>query len=478
MNKLFSSCYRWVTVIVVLFSNQICLANEKLSVVVSVKPVHSIVSGLMKDIGDPILLIDGKNTPYNFVLNSTQQKQLSESSLFIWVGPELEQSLKKEVTQLPENVKIIELLNSPDLKILPSRQDADLRDPFFWMDDRNVMIMLDELTEALVQVDPARSHIYIRNRVEMLKPLRRIDKEYEYGYRGLKAGLGVLYYDSLNYFEQAYALHTLDRVASSPYDTESATSLLKVRSRIRNHEAVCLFIDKSMPSENLQLLIEGQRINIGTLDVLGMDLEAGPELYLKLMEYNTDVIKQCLNADMDEAAMARLAAMSDDSPVIDGLGGRFFLTNHFGQTVTENDMKGRYSIIFFGYTSCPDICPTSLMVLTQAFKQMGDLAQKIQPYFISVDPQRDTVKLLREYVSYFDERLIGLTGSEQMIKRVADQFRVKFEKGQSDSSSPELYTMDHTASLYLMAPDGSFVTKFAHGITSEALVTELKAIIH
>ena len=478
MKKCCSCCSQWIALIALLFSSQSGWAAEKLNIVVTIKPVHSIVSGLMKDIGEPLLLIDGKNTPYNFALNPVQQKKISQSKLFIWVGPELEKSLQAAVSELPKSVRIVELLSSPSLKILPSRQNPDLRDPFFWMDDRNVMIMLDELTEALVQVDPARSHIYIRNRIEMLKPLRRIDKEYEYGYRGLKAGLGVLYFDNLNYFEQAYALQTLDRVASSPWETESAASLLKVRARISNHEAVCLFIDKSMPVNNLKLLTEGQRINIGKLDTLGIDLEAGPELYLKLMEYNTDVIKRCLNADMDEAAKARLAAVADETPVIDGLGGRFFLTNHLGQTVTEEDMKGRYSVIFFGYTSCPDICPTSLMVLTQAFKQMGALAEQIQPYFISVDPERDTVKLLREYVSYFDPRLVGLTGSEQMIKRVANQFRVKFEKGPKDESKPELYSMDHTASLYLMAPDGSFVTKFAHGITPETLVKELKAIIN
>ncbi len=474
-DRILSGLFRIVVLLIITSSNS--WAAEKFSVVTTIKPVHSIVSGLMKDIGDPTLLMDGKNTPYNFDLNKAQQKHIAEANLFIWVGPELEKSLQPTVSQLPENVRVVELLSSPSLKILPSRQNPDDRDPFFWMDDRNVMIMLDDLTEILVEVDPARSHIYIRNRLEMLVPLLRIDKEYEYGYRGLKAGLGVMYFDNLNYFEQAYALKTLDHVASSPWVTEKAGNLLKVRSRIRNQEAVCLFIDKSMPLANLKILTEGERINIGKLDTLGIDLDSGPELYLKLMEYNTDVIKRCLNANMDEAAKARLAAFVENSPVIDGLGGHFFLTDHYGQTVTEQDMKGKYAILFFGYTSCPDICPTSLSVLTQAFTQMGAMSEKIQPYFISIDPERDTVKLLREYVAYFDQRLIGLTGSEAMIKRVADQFKVRFEKGKREKSNPDLYAVDHTASLYLMAPDGSFITKFAHGITADSLIAELAAII-
>lgn len=477
MKQDFSARMNGAIVLILLLISHASFAAESFNVVTSVKPVHSIVAGLMKGVGEPLLLIDGNNTPYNFELNAIQRNQLQNAKLIVWVGPELERSLQAVISQLPETVRVVELLSSPDLKILPSRKNTDLRDPFFWMDDRNMMIMLDELTEILVELDPARAHIYISNRFEMLVPLRRIDKEYEYGYRGLKAGLGVLYFDTLNYFEQAYALKTLDRVASSPWDVEEAANLLKVRSRIKNKEAVCLFIDKSMPAENLDLLTQGQSVNVGVLDTLGIGFDAGPELYLKLMAYNTDTIKQCLNADMDKAAKARLASVTDDAPLIDGLGGRFILTDHRGSSVTEQDIRGQYSVFFFGYTSCPDVCPTGLSVLTQALELLGQNAAKVQPYFVSVDPERDTVKVLRDYVAYFDQRLIGLTGSKSMIRRVADQFRVKFEKGQSDPDDPALYNMDHTASLYLMAPDGSFITKFAHGISAETLADELTGII-
>ena len=466
-----------IAILLLLFSVA-SLAAESFNVVVSVKPVHSIVSGLMKDIAEPLLLIDGKNTPYNFTLKAADQEQLQNANLVIWVGPELEESLQQTISRLPETVRVVELLSSPDLKILPARKQPDLRDPFFWMDDRNVMILLNQLTETLVELDPARAHIYIRNRYDMLIPLRRIDKEYEYGYRGLKAGLGVMYFDILHYFEQAYALTTLERVAGSPRDTEDAISLLKVRSRIRSKEAVCLFIDKSMPARNLEMLTQGQSVNIGVLDTLGMQFDAGPELYLKLMEYNTDIIKQCLNADMDAAARARLASLSEELAPVDGLGGRFILTDHLGQTFTEQEMLGHYTLVYFGYTSCPDVCPTSLSILTLALKLLGERAAKVQPYFITVDPERDTVAKLNHYVSYFDSRLIGLTGSETMIQRVAEQFKVNYEKGESDPTDPDLYSMDHSSSLYLMAPDGRFVTKFANAISAQMLAHELQQIIH
>jgi cytochrome oxidase Cu insertion factor (SCO1/SenC/PrrC family)/ABC-type Zn2+ transport system substrate-binding protein/surface adhesin len=452
-------------------------------IVVTIKPIHSIVTGLMKDIGTPGLLINDSQTPYDFTVTAAETEQLEAAKLLIWVGPELEKDLQPVIAKLPPSTTVVELLANTRLKILPSRSDPSLRDPFFWMDDRNIIILLDELTELLIQIDPARSHIYARNRREMLVPLRRIDKEYEYGYRGLKAGTGLVYFDTLQYFEQAYALGILDRVTGTPWDRETAANILKVRDRIQQNEAACLFVDESMHAGNLELIVKDQQINIGKLDVLGRNFSAGADLYLKMMQYNTDVIKQCLNADMDDAATARLAAADGMDNMPDGLRGRFILTDHNGIIFTEQDMQGKYALIFFGYTHCPDVCPTSLAVLTQALKHLdGETdkgqAEKIVPYFITVDPQRDTAEILNDYVKYFDKRLVGLTGSEQMIKRVVDQFKAKYQKIEGESNQdPLMYLMDHTASLYLMAPDGRFITKFANGITPDVLAVELAAII-
>ncbi len=471
-----------------LLASSVSSANSSPSeIVVSIKPIHSIVTGLMKDIGAPTLLIKDPQTPFNFTVTENEMAQLNAAKLVIWVGPELEKNLEPVIAQLPSSTTVIELLANTRLKILPSRSDPSLRDPFFWMDDRNIIILVDELTELFIQIDPARSHIYARNRREMLVPLRRIDKEYEYGYRGLKASMGVTYFDTLQYFEQAYALTIMDRVTGTPWDREEAINMLKVRNRIQQNETACLFLDESMRAENLELIVKDQQINIGKLDVLGRKFSADADLYLKMMQYNTDVIKQCLNADVDDAAMARLAASNELDNLPDGLRGRFILTDHNGTIFTERDMQGKYALIFFGYTNCPDVCPTSLAVLTQALKRLGGQADgwsdkgqadKIVSYFITVDPQRDTEKVLNGYVKYFDKRIVGLTGSDQMIKRVVDQFKAKYQKVENENEhDPLLYNMDHTASLYLMAPDGRFITKFAHGISPDVLANELAAII-
>jgi len=449
-------------------------AGQDLDVVVSIKPIHSIMSGLMKDIGTPGLLIKGKQTPYNFKLSRQQKQRLNKASLIVWVGPELESSLQQPLSKLPDKVKILQLLSNEDLKILPSRFHPDQCDPFFWLDDRNVIILLDVLTEALIKVDPERAHVYERNRQRMLIPLKRVDREYEYGYRGLKSGIGIEYYDTLYYFEQAYALKVIDQVAASPRDKISANRLLKARQQFQTGNADCLFLDQSMPADDAELLTSGLKINTGVLDVLGQHFKPGEDLYIKLMNYNTDVIKKCLNANMDDAELAREKADAANIPDIDSLGGRFILTNQYGQIVTEEDLKKHFSILYFGYTSCPDVCPTTLTVLTQALKKLGDKAKRIQPYFITVDPERDNVEVLRHYVKYFDPRLIALTGSVDMIHRVADQFKVKFEKSDVDPEHPKEYTMNHSASLFLMAPDGRFITKIAFGITADTLAQKLE----
>ncbi|MCG8044596.1 MAG: SCO family protein [Candidatus Thiodiazotropha endolucinida] len=141
-------------------------------------------------------------------------------------------------------------------------------------------------------------------------------------------------------------------------------------------------------------------------------------------------------------------------------------------------MKGKYQIVYFGYTFCPDICPTSLQILFQALDILGEGSELFQPYFITIDPDRDTIAVMRNYVQYYDERLIGVTGSVEMIERVASQFKARYEKVvEEDTTDPSMYLMDHTASLYLLDPEGRFLTKYAHGIAPEDLAQQLRMLL-
>jgi len=137
------------------------------------------------------------------------------------------------------------------------------------------------------------------------------------------------------------------------------------------------------------------------------------------------------------------------------VGGPFTLTDQNGRKVSEKDFLGRYMLVFFGFTYCPDICPTELQVMTAALDAMGPGAEKIQPVFITIDPERDTPDALAGYVSNFDPRIIGLTGPADEVAQAAADFRATYRRVDKEGGD---YTMDHTAGVFLFHPDGSFAS--------------------
>lgn len=156
------------------------------------------------------------------------------------------------------------------------------------------------------------------------------------------------------------------------------------------------------------------------------------------------------------------------------INGRFLLMNHYGEMVTDRDFGNRYQLIYFGYTFCPDVCPSALLEITRALELLGDDAARIQPLFISVDPERDTPQILRDYVAYFHPSIVGLTGSPELIARTAANFRVSYEKVLVPGMPPDQYQMDHSAGVFLLAPDGRFLVKFAHGMPAKDMAARIR----
>jgi protein SCO1/2 len=159
------------------------------------------------------------------------------------------------------------------------------------------------------------------------------------------------------------------------------------------------------------------------------------------------------------------------------IGGDFTLINQDGKTVTNKDFEGKYMLIYFGYTFCPDVCPTELQVMTGALEKLGDQAKLIQPVFVSVDPQRDKPEIMKDYVSNFFPGMIGLTGTPEQISRVAKLYRVYYSKAAEKGAAPDEYAMDHSSIVYLMGPDGSFVKHFSYGTDADKLAQGLKTAI-
>ncbi len=139
------------------------------------------------------------------------------------------------------------------------------------------------------------------------------------------------------------------------------------------------------------------------------------------------------------------------------VGGPFRLTDHNGRTVTDQDLRGHPFLVFFGFTHCPDVCPTTLFEVSEVLGKLGADAARASALFITVDPERDTPEQMKDYLSSFDPRLVGLTGDPAAIAAVAKAYRVYVKKVPLDGGD---YTMDHTALVYLMDKDGRFVAPF------------------
>ncbi len=158
-------------------------------------------------------------------------------------------------------------------------------------------------------------------------------------------------------------------------------------------------------------------------------------------------------------------------------GGRFMLKNHLGQIVTDQDFQGKFMLVYFGYTYCPDVCPTSLQVMSRALDLIKKDAEHIQPLFITVDPKRDTASVMREYVSAFHPSIIGLTGSLAMTESVTKKYRVVYSRSSEKGADSDDYFMDHTASVFFMGPNGEYLERFPYAMTSEQMADKMRGFV-
>lgn len=449
------------------------------SVVVSVKPIHSIVAGIMQGVAEPMLLIDGDVEPWDFEADTRQRAALADADLLVWVGPELESHLQPLIDRLGAQVNVETLLDSDQLKVLAARDDDRKRDAFLWLDSRNALILLDLMTRRLSALDPANAAAYESNRAAMLQTISDLDRRMEFAYRDVSGVPVFFYHDTHQYFEQAYAMHVAGSVTRPGADTSGvAAHLLTMRSRLSDMEGACVFVERGMQHPHLDTATNGLPVHIAEIDSLGSGMPAGASLYVDMMRDNFDTIAGCVKQLAPQRAQAAVVTVDTTAPdeqrFPDQVTPRYLLIDQFGRTVTNSDFQGKLQIIYFGYTFCPDVCPTSLAAMSQALKMLGDEQAQIQPLFITVDPQRDTPQILGEYVTYFHPRMLGLSSSPEVTKRTAELFKARYERVAMEGSDPERYAMDHTASLYLLGRNGEFLTKFAHGMRPDKIAEQLR----
>jgi protein SCO1/2 len=159
------------------------------------------------------------------------------------------------------------------------------------------------------------------------------------------------------------------------------------------------------------------------------------------------------------------------------IGGPFEMLNQNGVKVTEKDFAGKPKLMFFGYTYCPDVCPTELQIMSATLDQLGDQAKDVQPIFVTIDPERDTPPVLKSYLESFGPRWTGLTGTPEQIRGITRAWHVFYEK-RDNKDAPKDYLMDHSSFIFLMGPDGKFLKHFNYTTDAkafgEALLEALK----
>jgi protein SCO1/2 len=158
----------------------------------------------------------------------------------------------------------------------------------------------------------------------------------------------------------------------------------------------------------------------------------------------------------------------------ESIGGPFALVDHTGRTRTDAEFRGKLLLVYFGFTYCPDVCPTDLQQMTLAIDQLGSAGDAVQPLLITVDPERDTVEHLRDYVALFHPRLVGLTGSAEAIRSAARAYKVYFAKAAIGADD---YTVDHSAFIYLMDREGRYLGFFPPGTSAERIADAIRPLL-
>jgi protein SCO1/2 len=168
--------------------------------------------------------------------------------------------------------------------------------------------------------------------------------------------------------------------------------------------------------------------------------------------------------------------LSGSQPAALTVGGPFSLIDGDGRPVTDQTWHGKYMVVYFGYTYCPDVCPTTLSNLADALDKLGAKADRLQPLFVTVDPKRDTPPVVKQYAAAFGPRIIGLTGSAEQIAAAAKAYRVYYAEHRT-GTGPDDYSMDHSSVLYLMGPDGRFIAPLRADQTGPEMAAALTKLM-
>ena len=297
-------------------------ASQVPQVVVSIKPIHSLVMGVMEGIAVPNLLLSGGESPHTYSLRPSQVRQLHQANLLIWIGPNIEIFLEKTVATLSNKTQQLRLFEVPGLTLLKIREggaweahshgDAESIpdhehevhskaseqayqwDQHLWLDPHNAKVMVNAVAQALNQVDPDRASHYTHNANLLIQRLNELDQDLQKQLSASQNLPFLVFHDAYHYIENRYHLKAVGSITLSPEILPSAKRLQALRNRINQLQVRCIFSEPQFESALVKTLIEGTSVRQGTLDPLGVKLVAGKEAYFELLHQLAQSLNECL----------------------------------------------------------------------------------------------------------------------------------------------------------------------------------------
>ncbi|MDA0675026.1 MAG: zinc ABC transporter substrate-binding protein [Proteobacteria bacterium] len=309
-------------------------AAEPVRVVASIKPVHSLASGVMAGIGEPHLIVRGSGAPHTYGLAPSDAEALEKARVVFWVGPTLEAFLARALGNLSRGATVVALAQSPGVKRLPLREgggfeahaddddhdraddkhanDHDKKpgktakteggghrhgeiDSHVWLNTENAIAMVKTIERTLAKADPGNAPRYAANAADVVSRLQALTNDIRLGLRPVAKRPFVVFHDGYQYFEKQFGLSTVGAITLSPETQPGARRIRDIRDKIRALGANCIFAEPQFDSRIVRSIADATGIRTGVLDPLGATLADGPQLYFELMRQNAAAIKDCLS---------------------------------------------------------------------------------------------------------------------------------------------------------------------------------------
>jgi zinc transport system substrate-binding protein len=297
-------------------------------VVVSIKPIHSLVAGVMQGVGEPVLLVKSLGSEHSYSLRPSEARALEQAAAVFWIGETMETFLIRPLQALPTGAKVVELGEVPGLTLLAAREggvweehadhgedtghaehdgegeDADGEhghahdetDMHVWLDPANAKVLAAAVATALAEVDPANARVYQGNVAEVQERLDDLDQALRRRLAAVSDRPYVVFHDAYQYFEYRYGLRAVGALTINPAQRPGAQRLLEIRARLAELDAACVFAEPQFEPALVDTVIEGSTARKGVLDPLGASLEAGPDQYFALLDGLADSLVACLDA--------------------------------------------------------------------------------------------------------------------------------------------------------------------------------------